>query len=275
MSLSSKLRAMLGGSRPQEADETDSRQNIQETLLQEDQQERFQHDLSILEESSVSGGEQKLQKEAEREIVSAAANSLRRLHVIQRGRCPQCGESLRQHLFASVCDSCGWHTFDVPRSGPVRVHLTKEGGVVEGERCYFVKDGDLIVLRGDVVISRIPASSVAWVEYVWSDDELGQRHRQVMDRLQLGCGWCGKEADPDSDGFHMVQVAFGATQERYCFCCDECFEAFRKMYPSRVHRNCYERSCATCDLCIKRYDDDEGDGIRTLAKDYIHMKRTR
>ncbi len=258
---------------PDKHAEGEGKQEIKETILQEEQQERFEHDLSILEASS--GGEQKLQKEAEREIRSAAENSLRRLHVIQRGRCPQCGESLRQHLFASICDSCGWHTFDVPRSGPVRIHLNNAGGVVDGERCYMVKNGSVLVLRGDVVIARVPANAVAWVEYVWGNDELDQRHRQVMDRTQINCGWCGKEANPDEDGFHMVQVAFGATQERYCFCSDDCFEAFRKMYPSRVHRNCYERSCTNCNLCIKRYEDEEAEGIRTLAKDYLHIRRKR
>lgn len=243
---------------------------LKDGILQEDQQERFEHDLSILESTSRTG-EQRLQKEAEREIVSAAENSLRRLHVIQRGRCPQCGESLRQHLFASICDNCGWHTFDTPRNGPIRVHLSKADGVVEGERCYTVKTGAVLILRGDVVVARIPANAVGWVEYLWDEDELTQRHRQVMERMQLSCGWCGEEANPDKDGFHMAQVAFGASQERYCFCCDECFEAFRKMYPSRVHRNCYERSCSTCNLCIKRYEDEEAEGIQTLAKDYIRI----
>ena len=69
----------------------------------------------------------------------------------------------------------------------------------------------------------------------------------------------------------MVHIAFGATQERYCFCSDDCYEAFRQMYPARVHRNCYERACDTCDLCIKRYRD-EAEGIRTLAKDLLRMK---
>ena len=63
-----------------------------------------------------------------------------------------------------------------------------------------------------------------------------------------------------------MQVAFGANQERFSFCSDECYEAFRKMYPSRVHRNCYERDCADCNLCIKHFDDEVGN-IRQLSKD--------
>jgi hypothetical protein len=72
----------------------------------------------------------------------------------------------------------------------------------------------------------------------------------------------------------MVQVAFGASQERYCFCSDECYEAFRKMYPARVHRNCYERNCAECNLCIKRYGD-EAEGVRMLAKDYLTIRKKK
>ena len=71
-----------------------------------------------------------------------------------------------------------------------------------------------------------------------------------------------------ADGFHLLHIAFGATQERYCFCSDDCFEAFRKMYPSRVHRDCYNRDCDTCSLCQKRYGEDAAE-FRLLAKDYI------
>jgi hypothetical protein len=92
--------------------------------------------------------------------------------------------------------------------------------------------------------------------------------------MQITCGWCGAESDVEQDGFHMVQVAFGASQERYCFCSDECYEAFRKMYPARVHRNCYERNCAECNLCIKRYGD-EAEGVRMLAKDYLTIRKKK
>ena len=86
--------------------------------------------------------------------------------------------------------------------------------------------------------------------------------------MTLHCDWCNNAADPEKDGFHSVHVAFGASQARYCFCQDECYESFRRMYPSRVDRNCYERNCAECNLCIKRYDDDS-DAIHMLAKDYL------
>jgi hypothetical protein len=243
---------------------------LKESLLLGNQRERFEHDIQILDDQHV--GEAEIHKEAEKQLREAAETSLKRLHVIQRGRCPQCGDSLRQHLFASICDNCGWYLFDAPRRGSVRVHLANSTDVVTGDRCYVVKNGAVLVLSKDVVVARVPPASVSWVEYVWEPDELDQRNKDVLDRLTIPCGWCGQVADPEADGFHMVQVAFGSSQERYCFCSDDCFEAFRKMYPSRVHRNCYERSCSDCDLCQKRYED-EADGLRSLAKDYLKERR--
>lgn len=254
-------------------DEMEADEALDKTLLQEDQQERFDQDVSILDDLDGSR-EHRLQKEAEREVQTAAANSIKKLHVIQMGRCPVCGEHLRQHLFASICEACGWHTFDVPRQGPVRIHLRGQEPPVEGERCYVIKSGAVLVLKNDLVVAKIPPASYTHIEYMWSDDEVDQRHRNVVERLGIACGWCNKPADPNGDGFHMVHAAFGTSQERYCFCSDECYEAFRKMYPARVHRDCYNRNCVECSLCSKRYGD-EAEGIRMLAKDFLSFGRKK
>jgi len=269
MSISSRLFDLIRKQTPG-GDSPAVEEILKEGLLQADQRERFEHDIRILDDQRV--GDSDIQKEAQKQLREAAESSLRRLHVIQRGRCPQCGDSLRQHLFASVCDSCGWYVFDAPRHGGVRIHLANSPEAVSGDRCYVVKNGAVLVLSKDVVVARVPPGAVSWVEYVWDQEELDQRHKDVLDRLTISCGWCGKVADPETDGFHMAHVAFGASQERHCFCGDDCFEAFRKMYPSRVHRNCYERSCADCDLCQKRYED-EADGLRSLAKDHLKERR--
>ena len=258
------------------ADEVDSRTPLEKSILQEEQQDHFKEDLSILEDEDGSW-EQRLQREAHKEVQTHAEDSLKRMHVIQMGRCPVCGEHLGEHLFASICESCGWHTFDVPRTGPVgpvRVHLKDRKETVEGTRCYVLKTGFVLVVKDDVVIAKIPSDAYVWIEYVWSEDEIDQRHKRVLERMQLPCGWCNKEADPDKDGFHLIHVAFGSNQERYCFCSDECYEAFRKMYPARVHRNCYDRNCAECNLCVKRYGD-EAEGIRMLAKDFLTVKKKK
>lgn len=255
----------------QDGNNGDNRDSYAPQPLMADQHEQLVQNRMILDEQSTVQGD-RLHREVDREVRSAAELSLKRLHVIQRGRCPQCGDSLRQHLFAAICDGCGWHTFDSPRQGSVAVHLNTNAPPVEGERCYTVKTGAVLVLRNDVVIARVPSGAVAWVEYKWSDRELENRKRSLAERMSLDCGWCNTPTRPDLEGFHLVQTAFGATQERYCFCCDDCYEAFRKMYPSRVDRNCYETPCAQCDKCTKRYED-ETEGIRTLAKDLLSPVR--
>lgn len=83
---------------------------------------------------------------------------------------------------------------------------------------------------------------------------------QIMERAERPCAWCDTPCRPEQDGFHLVHIALGSFQERHSFCCDDCYEAFRRMYPARVHRNCYERPCADCNYCIKRYTD-ESEGL--------------
>ena len=254
---------------PEDAPPLGDPEGIDDAITLEEQKQQLQLDLSQLPDDA---RQRKLHEEAAREVTIAAEDSIRKLHVIPLGRCPECGKHLRRHLFASICDACGWHTFDTPRQTPVRVHLNDGNPPIEGDWCYEIKSGAVLVLRDDVVIAKVPASSLSWVEYTWSAGEIDQRHKQVVERMEVHCGWCGDSAAPDKDGFHLVHVAFGTTQERYCFCSDECYEAFRKMYPARVDRNCYERNCAECNLCVKRYDD-ETNSLRLLAKDYLVSKK--
>lgn len=239
-------------------------------ITQDDHREKIEIDKSILDEGKKD--EKRLHREAEKRVTQAAEDSLTRLHIIKMGRCPECGEHLRRHLFASICESCGWHTFDVPRKGNVRVHLKDRSQPIDGDRCYKVRSGSLLVIKNELVVAKISREAMSWVEYIWSEDEIDLRHREVVENLDVQCGWCNQPADPEKDGFHLSHVALGTSQERYVFCSDDCYEAFRKMYPARVDRNCYERNCAECNLCVKRYDD-EAEGIRVLAKDFLKTKR--
>jgi len=91
------------------------------------------------------------------------------------------------------------------------------------------------------------------------------------DAPTVPCDWCGNPANPLTDGFHLLQIAFGRKQERYYFCTDNCYEAFRALYPSRIHRNCYEQSCAKCDACEKVFPD-EFDAIRSIAAEGASIK---
>lgn len=268
-----KFSDFFGRSSSKEKEEADAEQNelLNSTVMPEHQRDKLERDIMVLDDE-FGLKEKRVQKEAAKEVQEAAEDSLKKLHLIQLGRCPICGEHLHQHLFATVCESCNFHTFETPRRGPVRIHLRDGSPVVEGERCYVLKGGDVLIMREDVIIAKVPKDAVSWVEYVWTDEEIDQRYSQLIDRMKVVCGWCNGPADPDKDGFHLVQAAFGSTQERYVLCSDDCYEAFRKMYPARVHRNCYERNCNECDLCMKRYDD-ETDGVRLLAKDFLKTKK--
>ncbi len=239
--------------------------------LPEDQRAQLAQDLSMLEKKDISRS-QKLQADAEKSVMAAAEDTVKRLRVVEMGRCPSCGAHIYQHVGANICDACGWHQFDLPKKGSVRVHLKNGDEIVEGERVYVLKSGDCLVVRHGVVAAQVPHDAYTWVEYAWTEDELSLRHAEAQKQLTVPCGWCGKNTNPTADGFHLLHIAFGATQERYCFCCDECYEAFRKMYPSRVHRDCYNRDCATCKLCQKRYDEDATE-MRLLAKDYIRTHK--
>lgn len=265
MALSSGLINLIKKQFPGSEDAASSADSLlKDVIIQGDQREQIEHDKKILEEDEDASADV-ISREAHRRLKEAAEQSLRSLKVIQGGRCPKCGEHIRQHLFAAICDSCGWNTYEVPRSGGVKVHLVNSAEVLEGERAYSLKDGTILLLRQDAVVARLRREAVGWVEYIWPEEELDQRRKRVLDQLTVKCSWCEKVCDPELDGFHVVQVAFGANQERFSFCSDECYEAFRKMYPSRVHRNCYERSCADCNLCIKRYED-EVESLRTMTK---------
>ena len=263
------IRRMFSKDEPPEVPVPDAQAAIPSDLLfQDNDKERLEDDLRVIGEDTSL---ERSQKTADKEVRTAAESSLKRLHILQRGRCPQCGDALRQHLFASVCESCGWSSWSTPKSGGVRIHLVGGAEPIIGDSAYVVKDGVTIVLRGESVFARLPAHSVQWIEYVWLDEELKERERNLRERMGIACGWCSKETDPSSDGFHLVQVAFGTTQERYCFCSDECYEAFRKMYPARIHRNCYERDCEECNLCVKRYRGESG-GMRSVPKDFLRTK---
>lgn len=268
-----KLSEILGLASVHGADEAVGPESLESAMLPEHQRDKLERDMLTLDDTFGLKG-RRVKKEAEEQVQTAVEESLKKLHVVQMGRCPHCGEHLQQHLFATVCESCGFHTFEAPRRGPVRIHLNNNAPSIEGERCYVLKNGDTLIMKEDVVVAKVPGQSVNWIEYVWNSDEIDQRYKMLIDRLKLVCGWCNSPADPDKDGFHLVQAAFGSTQERFILCTDECYEAFRKMYPARVHRNCYERNCSECTLCIKRYDD-ESDGIHLIAKDFLKVKNTR
>ena len=165
MALSSRLINLLRRQFPGDAAATSASELLNDAIIQGDQREHLEQDKKLLEETDY-GGADEISREANRRLREAAEQSLRSLKVIQGGRCPKCGEHIRQHLFAEVCDSCGWNSYEIPRTGGVKIHLLGSEGALEGERAYVLKDGTILLLRQDAVVARLRREALAWIEYI-------------------------------------------------------------------------------------------------------------
>ncbi len=238
------------------------------------QDEEIEKSIKVLESAGVEAEkiEKKVEKSVQESLKSLGTESAKRIYVISRGFCPECGTKLNQHLYTNICLNCGWNSYTVPPAGPVRVHL--EGGhVLEGDFCYNLKTGEILVIRQEVVVARIKQDTCQWIEYLWTDEEIRKKEEQRLREEYLTCSWCGAEATPDDDGFSIIYAAFGTYQTRYIFCSGQCQEAFRARYPSRVHRNCYETDCNHCNLCLKRFDTNlDSYQITKRARERVEAK---
>ncbi len=190
-----------------------------------------------------------------KEVVSKATKTdIRNIMLIDQGRCPVCAARTENFLFTVVCPSCGWFRRDIPSRGAAVVHLEEEGSI----ECDYVHHGsrdEFLCIRDGVVISELMRSQVRRIDYVWAEGELDEA-RATSRRMKSGiCSWCESDLSASEGDEHREDyVAFGAYQERYVFCSEKCQRSFRRHYPVRVHRNCYEVDCNQCNLCIKRYD---------------------
>lgn len=186
-------------------------------------------------------------------VTKATRADIRNIMMIDQGRCPQCHARTERFLFTVVCPTCGWYRRKVPDLGHSIVHLRDGKKTV----CDYVHRGsdEYLCIKDGVVICEVSKGFVDFIEHAWKENELEQA-RELEHRLRDGiCSWCEKSiAEADTEDAGEDYVAFGAVQEHYVFCSEKCQRAFRRQYPSRVHRNCYETDCNQCDLCIKRFD---------------------
>ena len=124
--------------------------------------------------------------------------------------------------------------------------------------CDYVHRGktDYLCIKEGVVISEITKSSIFNIDFIWEKNELENARKQSQKSLGGTCSWCEKIFKKENEKEEIFEdyIAFGSTQEHYIFCSEKCQRSFRKQYPSRIHRNCYETDCKVCNLCIKRYD---------------------
>ena len=193
--------------------------------------------------------------EAEEVISTATIADIRGAALIGRGRCPECGGRTESLLYTAVCTSCGWLRQFAPEGGHCILYL-ETGDTLTCDRTYTVKRDQLLCVKDDVVVSQIDRSTVRRIDFVWGEKELARARERLRKERRGVCSWCEKDLDDveEDDAPFEEFVAFGVFQERYVFCKTACLRSFRKQYPVRIHRNCYETDCSSCDECMKRFD---------------------
>ncbi len=205
--------------------------------------------------------------DAEASISDAAKTSLRDLTMIRKGRCPECGGRTETLVFSSICPACGWFRRYESDFISCVVHQ-HDGEPIHCERVFNVAGGYVLCVKNDMVICQLAGSAVRRIDFSLPEEQM-QTARKRFSRENAGhCAWCetAMANAPDPDAPILEYVAFGSFQERYLFCSRTCLEAFRRQYPVRVHRNCYETECNICKACVKRYDTE--DFHRVVLADY-------
>lgn len=202
-------------------------------------------------------------------IDNSEKEEVRKRALIEKGYCPKCGNRIFKLIGTNLCKVCGWMEYSVP-SGGLRISmLLVNGHEIECDSVVFI-DGDRIAcIEKDHIKSIIERRHVMSVNYKWTE-ELLQDLRARSRKISEICSWCMTEITETADKgplYYEEYVAFGAFQERYCFCSKLCLSLFRKQYPVRIHRNCYERDCKSCNECIKRYDISNFKRVDVIEED--------
>ena len=223
-------------------------------------------DAELTELSAVNNPKRidRARDDAHATISDAAVADIRSKTLIKKGRCPACNARITDLLYTAVCPDCGWSRQNVPDGDHCRVVLQDDAIVCD--RTISIKNGQLLCIRDAHVISQVDQSRVLRIDYQWEEDDL-QVARDLLHKQRTGiCSWCEARLDQATSepaAPYDEYVAFGAFQEHYAFCSLKCLKAFRRQYPVRVHRNCYETDCPACDQCIKRYDVKDFKRVQT------------
>ena len=216
------------------------------TEVEEELSERVAHEKSSAVTRAIT--------DADQAVTEATRDEITRMKLIEHGCCPQCNGRIEHFLYTVVCPSCGWFRRAVPDASSCIVHMDT-GEKLTCDHVYSVNTDQLLCVTEGVVRSHVMRQHIKRIEYIWDEEKLKEAKAKAKKRVFGICAWCEKDLQEAEDNQPIEEyVAFGAMQERYVFCSRQCLEAFRKQYPSRVHRNCYETDCENCDKCIKRYD---------------------
>jgi len=192
--------------------------------------------------------------EAEAAVSHATMAEIRGIAMIERGRCPECGGRTEIFLFTTLCATCGWYRRREGEVGRCSV-LLDTGETIECDRTYDAKNDFVLCVKDRAVFAQVGRSHIRRIDFVWQEEELTQAWQRFRREHTGICAWCEKELGQEGDLPAVEEyVAFGAYQERHLICCAKCLGAFRKQYPTRIHRNCYETDCNICEQCHKRFD---------------------
>ena len=215
----------------------------------------LQDELDELTASENPRNVDRAKTEAERAISDATFADIRGITLIERGRCPECGGRTELMVFSRVCTNCGWYRWGSQEAGTCMVIL-ETGEKIKCDKIFNVKGDRILCVRDDVVQNLVSAASIRRVDYEWDKEKLERaRFRYQKERTGV-CDWCGVGLRDLDESLPILEdyVAFGAFQERFRLCSEKCLVSFRRQYPTRIHRNCYQTDCNTCDQCIKRFD---------------------
>ncbi len=217
---------------------------------------KLKEELSTLVASGKRSEVDRAINEAEQVVDEATRADIRGIKLMEMGRCPECSARTENFLYTTVCPACGWYRRGAPQAEHCVVTLNS-GETLECDHVFSVHGDQILCIRDGVVCHQITRRYLRRVDYAWDEAALAEAQQRASKEREGICSWCDKSLlEAEEGGPFDEYVAFGAMQEHYVFCAKSCLEAFRKQYPSRVHRNCYETDCATCDKCIKRYDTD-------------------
>ncbi|MBS10180.1 MAG: hypothetical protein CME19_01085 [Gemmatimonadetes bacterium] len=221
----------------------------------EGQDEEIEEAMSLLAEDGKVELDETME-EINEAVKEAAKTSLRDIKLMEEGRCPSCGHKTNQFLFTTVCANCGWFSHISPEEGQSIIHL-KNGSTIECGTTFDTKDYYILGITDGVVRAKVSKDNVEFIEFKWTDEEVHKKRKARMVVQAAVDSWTEKPLTEYDNEPILVYASFGNLQERYVFGSKENAEAFKKQYPVRVHKNCYERPCVDCDLCIKKYSGED------------------
>lgn len=176
-----------------------SKEPAEKKIAVENQDTEIEENISFVAEKSRSAAD-RASSQAKDRMQEAAREELQELRMIEDGRCPRCGRKVDMFLYTSICRFCGWNTFITPQQDGIVLNL-KSGNSFQCDRIYQSQTNEVLCLKNQVVVARVPKESVDYVNYVWSGQELAEKEAKFQTEHSGVCAWCQKKIAPQpTDG---------------------------------------------------------------------------